>query len=65
MPDISNLYAGYTRASRYTRVPQTTLTRALKPYNLTLAQLRGQSDSQLRSLAAKSVIEKYRKAISG
>lgn len=60
MPDITNLYSGFVRASRYQRVPTTTLERALRPYSLTLASLRGLSDSALRKKAASAVIKKYK-----
>lgn len=59
VPDITNLYSGFVRASRYQRVPTNTLERALKPYSITLASLRGMNDAALRKRASDAVIKKY------
>lgn len=57
--DLSNLYAGYARASSYTPVPRRTLRRALRPFNLKLSSAYGKSDTQLRNLAARKIVKRY------
>lgn len=58
MPSITNLYSGFSRASRYQRVEPSTIDKALKPYSITRAMLRGLSDSQLRNRAISAVLTK-------
>ena len=65
MPDITNLYSGYLKAGRYSRVKSTDLEKALKPYSIKLADVRKNrkaSDVSLRRTATKSVVDKYLKA---
>lgn len=57
--DPTNLYAGYTRASQYSRVDKQTLQKALKPYQFDLKSSLGKSDSQLRKMAVRAVIDRY------
>lgn len=57
--DPTNLYAGLTRASTYHSVDKKTIQKALKPYKLDLKIATGKSDTQLRKLAATTVINRY------
>lgn len=60
--DLTNLYAGLQKASAYNPVDKKTLQKALKPYKLNLTSSAGKSDSQLRRLAAKAVLARYKAA---
>ena len=57
--DLTNLYAGLTRASTYNPVNKKTLTKGLKRFNLDFSSVTGKSDSDLRKLARQTVINKY------
>lgn len=59
--DLTNLYSGYQRASRYSPVAPSTLRKALKPYGIRMASLQGKSDSQLRQMAITAVLAKRQK----
>jgi hypothetical protein len=58
--DLNNLYSGYLKASTYNPVDRKTLKRALSPYKLSMAAGAGLSDSQIRRLAARSVLTQFR-----
>lgn len=61
MVDPSSLYGGYLKASRYSRIKDADLTRALKPYGITLAAIRRNpraNDAALRRQAARAVIKR-------
>jgi hypothetical protein len=60
MVDLSNLYGGYLKAGRYSGIKQADLTKALKPYGLTLASLRtGKiNDATLRRRAVDAVLKR-------
>ena len=62
MIDLSNLFAGYAKASTYNPVDKKTLLKALKPYGLNFNSTINKSDSDLRRLAAKTVVDRYMKA---
>lgn len=59
MVDPSSLYGGYLKASRYSRIKDADLSRALKPYGITLSAIRKNpraADAALRRQAARAVI---------
>ena len=58
MPSITNLYSGFVKASRYQPVETSTIDKALKPYSITRAKLRGLNDSSLRFKAIGAVLKK-------
>lgn len=60
--DLTNLYNSYQRASQYNRVDKKTLLKALKPYRLTFSSTMNKSDTELRRLATKTVVDRYLKA---
>lgn len=60
--DLTNLYAGYQKAGTYNRVDTKVIQKALKPYKLTIASAKGKTDTQLRKLAAQTIINRYRKS---
>lgn len=62
--NYDDIYSTYAN-QRYNRIDSRVLRRALKPYKpfkITMASARGKSDKELRSLAARTVLAKYRKA---
>ena len=61
MADPSSIYGGYLKASRYSRIKDADLTRALKPYKMTLKGIRKRprSDAQLRHMAATAVVKRF------
>ena len=61
MLDFSNLYSGYLKASTANPVDRKTLKRALSPYKLGFNAGAGQTDSEIRHLAAQAVLKRYRK----
>lgn len=63
MVDPTAIYGGYLKASRYSRIKNADLTRALKPYQLSLKMARAgsPSDAQLRTMSAKAVVTRYLK----
>lgn len=74
MPDPSSIYGGYIRASRYSRIKDSDVERALKPYKITLGQVRskrtnanpggfgGLSDAEVYRRGVKAVLAKYRRS---
>lgn len=64
MADPSSIYGGYLKASRYSRIKDTDLEKALKPYAITLASVRSNRrtpDSALRKQAVSAVVKRYQK----
>ena len=59
MVDLNNLYSGYQQASTYNPVDKKLLLRAIKPYGFTFNSTIGKSDTQLRRMAAKVVVDRY------
>ncbi len=61
MADPTAIYGGYLKASRYSRIRNVELQRALKPYQLSLkiARQGNRSDAQLRTMSAKAVVTRY------
>ncbi len=57
--DLSNLYSSYVRAGQYSPVEKKTLLKALKPYKLNFSSTTNKSDTQLRRLATKAVVDRY------
>lgn len=60
MADLTDLFTGYQRASRFAPVERSTVETALRPYNLQIAALSGKSDAELRRLAATAVLARRR-----
>lgn len=60
MADLTDLFTGYQRASRFAPVERSTVETALKPYNLEIAALSGKSDRDLRRMAAAAVLARRR-----
>lgn len=61
MADLSNLYSGYLKASRYSRIKSADLTRVYKRYGITLADVRKNrraSDASLRRMAIDAVLKR-------
>lgn len=60
MFDLSSLYGGYLKASRYSRIKSTDLSRVLKPYGITLkGARRGGLDAEVRQRASRAVVKRY------
>lgn len=65
MVDLSNLYQGYLKASRFSGTKSADISRALKPYGIKLATVRKNKrtpDVSLRRTATKAVVKKYLRA---
>lgn len=64
MVDLSNIYGGYLKAGRYSSLKDSDLTKALKPYGISLNALRGNKrtpDIALRRQAVKAVLARRSK----
>lgn len=62
MADPTSLFSGYLKASRYSGVKSSDLSRALKVYGIELASVRKNRkvpDADLRRQATRAVVKRY------
>ena len=61
MVDLSSLYGGYQRATRYSRIKSTDLSKVFKPYGIKMGSARKStgSDAAVRHRAARAVVKRY------
>ena len=61
MVDLSNLYGGYLKASRYSKVKGSDLGRVYKRYGIKLASVgrKDASDAAIRKRASRVVVKRY------